>query len=410
MSRYNNAVPQILDGNGVPIVGAKKFFFEPGTTTKKTIYSDSALTIPALNPQISDGNGRFSNDIFLDGIYDEIQKDNSGTASGYDGVTIWGPKLVGDVASGEFSAWVSDSTYNIPDKVTGSNDISYESLTDANQGNDPISSPSNWAPITFVKAGVLDGVTEIKDSNSLTALLVTPTASAVNYPEITNAAINEDPKIEAQGTDPNINLELGGKGTGGVEFLSPIVDDSQNELLEFVSTASAVNNPRITNAATGNAAKIDASETNSDLDFPRNGTGNITVDSTPIYGLVILPTPVILATDTSTTATGNTPVDITSQTTGVAVKVILNIYFYGLYPASAGTSEILVGEGGETLTTLIHRAGFGAGSSPDQNNFSDSNQVTVNLESGEIFDYQILQTGTAPTSRTMKIYLAGYYI
>lgn len=372
MARYVNSVPQILDGNGVPIVGAKKFFFEPGTTTKKTVYSDSALTVVALNPQISDGSGRFSGDIFLDGLYDEIQQDNSGTASGFDGVVLWGPKLVGDTVSGSHTLWVSDTIYNIPDIVLGSDDFYYESLTDSNQGNNPISSPSNWAKITFVKAGVLDGVSEIKDTNSLRALLITPTASAVNYPEITNAATGADPKIEAEGTDANINLELGGKGTGGVELISPIVDGSQNELFKFVSTASAVNEITNTNAATGNGPTLSATGDDAavDLNLESKGAGVVNVNSRNVEsGLVQI---VESTTATRSTHTSQIPVDDTIPliTEGVELLTVsitpryatskIEISFEILCSASAATlynvATIVDNTGAATLQPFANYA------------------------------------------------------
>lgn len=335
-------------------MGAKKFFFEPGNTVKKTIYSDSALTISALNPQISDADGRYSNNVFLDGIYSEEQQDNTGTATGYDGATLWTKDPIGDVASGEFTPWVSDTIYNIPDKVVGTDDFSYESLTDNNQGNDPISSPSNWGKITFVKAGVLDGVSEIKDTNSLTALIITPTASAVNHSEITNAATGEDPKIAAIGTDPNINLELGGKGTGGVELLSPIVDDAQNELLKFVSTASALNEVTITNGATGNGPTVSATgETNVDLNLASKGTGVVKANIrdletgliqtiTSVSSTLASTTSVILLDDTTPTITEGAQlldVIITPRYT----DSIIEIEFSGMFGSNgAGVQTITV--------------------------------------------------------------------
>ncbi len=74
MARYSNPVPQILDDNGDPIVGAKKYFYESGTTTLKAIYSDSNFATPMENPVSSVIGGRFP-DIFLDGLYKEVQAD-----------------------------------------------------------------------------------------------------------------------------------------------------------------------------------------------------------------------------------------------------------------------------------------------------------------------------------------------
>lgn len=136
MGRYVNPVPQTLNGNGSPIVGAKLYFYEPGTTTLKTIYSDSGLTTPATNPAIADSTGRYSN-IFLDGIYRTIQTDEND-------VQIWDRDPVGDVIEGEWQDWISGTIYNIPQIVRGSDDEYYRSLTDSNQGNDPTTSAASW--------------------------------------------------------------------------------------------------------------------------------------------------------------------------------------------------------------------------------------------------------------------------
>lgn len=80
--RYSNPVPQFSDSDGKPIVGGKLYFYQTGTTTLKTIYSDSSFTIPQINPVISDENGDFSDDMFLDGLYKVVRKDDNGVQRG----------------------------------------------------------------------------------------------------------------------------------------------------------------------------------------------------------------------------------------------------------------------------------------------------------------------------------------
>jgi microcystin-dependent protein len=54
----NSRIPQI-DASGNPLVGAKAYFFDVGTTTPQTVYSDSELSIPQSSPVLADANGRF---------------------------------------------------------------------------------------------------------------------------------------------------------------------------------------------------------------------------------------------------------------------------------------------------------------------------------------------------------------
>ena len=148
MSRYSNPTPQLIDGNGKPVVGAKKFFFSVDTEIKKTVYSDSTFGTAIANPVLSNADGRFP-EIFLDGLYDEVQQDDSGTATGYDGATLWGPIPVGEVAEGPLLIWASDNSYDVPDIVLGSDDNYYKSLIDSNSGNNPVSSPGSWEQLQF---------------------------------------------------------------------------------------------------------------------------------------------------------------------------------------------------------------------------------------------------------------------
>jgi len=141
VSRYINSVPFIQDGNGKPIVGAKKFFFNQGTTTIKSIYSDSGLTIVAANPVESDEAGRFP-DIFLDGLYKEVQKDA-------DGVTLWTRDPIGEISTGPFDAWDTSIIYATSQIVLGSDNEYYRSLIDSNTGNDPVLSLGNWEKLNL---------------------------------------------------------------------------------------------------------------------------------------------------------------------------------------------------------------------------------------------------------------------
>ncbi len=60
--------------------------------------------------------------------------------------------------------------------------------------------------------------TSLVDSNQVTALDVGTTASAVNNLRVTDAATGNAPKLSAVGTDTNISVIVAGKGTGAVEL------------------------------------------------------------------------------------------------------------------------------------------------------------------------------------------------
>ena len=53
-----NAQQQFCDSNGQPLAGGKVWFYVVGTTTPKTTYQDSGLTVPNSNPVILNAAGR----------------------------------------------------------------------------------------------------------------------------------------------------------------------------------------------------------------------------------------------------------------------------------------------------------------------------------------------------------------
>lgn len=68
---------QFFDDNGDPLVGGKVYFYEPGTSTLKTVYSDSNGNTALSNPVVLDSAGRTQ--IFLDGYYKVVMKDANDT-------------------------------------------------------------------------------------------------------------------------------------------------------------------------------------------------------------------------------------------------------------------------------------------------------------------------------------------
>jgi hypothetical protein len=140
---------------------------------------------------------------------------------------------------------------------------------------------------------------------------ITPTASAVNYVQVTGAATGSRPVISTQGSDTNIDLALTPKGTGGIvgnvnSGTFTINRDSANNAIKFTApngnmyvqttgggvilfntadgsayqmrvnhTASAVNYVQVTGGATGNspAVSVAGSDANLDLTLTPKGTG-----------------------------------------------------------------------------------------------------------------------------------------
>jgi hypothetical protein len=80
---------------------------------------------------------------------------------------------------------------------------------------DTITIPAGATFSATITAPVID---EINDTNGNEEIIFTTTASAVNELTIANAATGNAPEIAATGDDTNIDLRLNTKGTGGVVF------------------------------------------------------------------------------------------------------------------------------------------------------------------------------------------------
>ena len=300
MSRYISPVFQIDDKNGAPRVGAKLVFYTPGTTNEKTIFSDAALTISQTNPvtAVDSDAGAIYPDIFLNGLYDVVQQDASGTIDTDDGVTLWTRPNVGEIATVPFQLWDSGVIYSIPEIVLGSDDEYYRSLVDSNQGNDPTSSAVQWEQLrlgriwnTNITYGVGDSVyasdgllyvarvSQSGNDPAGSADLVNwngaiphdTIAGAVNSIKTTDAATTVAPSISVEGED-DIGLDINTKNSEQMLRLRPV--------------PGGVNEITVTNGATGSPGNVTLSATGDDTDIDitltPKGTGVVNLTAAAI--------------------------------------------------------------------------------------------------------------------------------
>lgn len=107
-----------------------------------------------------------------------------------------------------------------------------------------------------------------------TQFIVSHTASAVNYVQVTGGATGSTnfPRITAEGSDSAVWLNLSAKGASGIRLFT---DSMVNEQLRITRTASAVNFMTITGAASGATPtmSVGGTDTNIDLALTPKGTG-----------------------------------------------------------------------------------------------------------------------------------------
>jgi hypothetical protein len=359
-------------------------FYEESTTTLLSMATDATGGTTLAKAEISSGGtvpigflktaGSALLNPFVDGDYDAWLFPTAAEADANDTTNAIqiADNLNADPNNalvGQFEAWQSTTTYAINEIVLATNGSYYISLVNSNLNFEPSISPTQWQLIP------------VKDMASTESdTFTTPTLIS---PIITSAKIDE------------------------------IVDSSGNELIDFAEVASAVNNVRITNAITTAAAKIDCAETNSDLDLARNGTGDITVDSVPIYGLVILDTPELIASSTAITLGAWNTVNSITLNTALAKKAIVRAKSrITLTSNGALSSTVRLRKTGSAVTNGTEIASTVANQDSTATSYAKTADLAgegvVNLDANYDFDYSL--TGDASASITgSDIYLVGYY-
>ena len=117
-----------------------------------------------------------------------------------------------------------------------------------------------------------DGSISLGAAPGSESLRVTPVASAVNYLNVQGNTAGSPPALTAVGSDTNINIYYGSKGTGSHLF----VNGSGQQQFVVNPTASAVNYLQVTGGATGLPVTFSAqgSDTNIQINHVSKGTGN----------------------------------------------------------------------------------------------------------------------------------------
>ena len=174
MARFGD-FDQYLDNAGDPLSNGKLYFYESGTTTPKTTYSDINNSIPNTNPVLLSAAGRQPN-IFFDGVAKVILA-NNGDAQ----IAVRDP--VGETATDFGDEWVATKIYNAVDVVLGSDGTYYRSLINGNQGNNPVTTTGSWTLLYSVEwnAGITYSVGDVV------------TYGSQQYQSLQNSNLNQNP-------------------------------------------------------------------------------------------------------------------------------------------------------------------------------------------------------------------------
>ncbi len=164
-------------------------------------------------------------------------------------------------------------------------------------------------------------------------------ASSVNFLQLQGAIATAGPILTATGTDPNVALNIRTKGTGVVYIGGSSIATAG---LQVASTASAVNNIIITNAATGSAPSIAIGGTGADAN--RNLTISAIGTAAVVMGNNLARTAV-----TTISAAGTTRADATQLTADVTKLTTVGANTGVILPTGIVGMSILIENGGASV-------------------------------------------------------------
>ena len=202
-------------------------------------------------------------------------------------------------------------------------------------------------------------------------------------------------------TSPQLGGDLDANGSNIlIDSTNSINDENDNEQIKFATTASAVNELSVTNAATGNAPEIAATGGDSNIDFNINpkGIGRVTLGAGKIQQLAEK------ATISATAATGTINYDVITQAV-----------LYYTTDASGNFTVNIRGDGSNTLNSIMDTGEsitvaflVTNGGTPYYNNAFqvDGSSVTPEWQGGsaptggnassvDVYTYTIFKTGDA---------------
>jgi hypothetical protein len=186
----------------------------------------------------------------------------------------------------------------------GTATVNYLSAQGSSAGNAVLLSASGADSNIAVRFSSLgtSPVSVFTNNSGQEQLRVLHTASAVNFVQVTGAATGNRPTISVQGSDANINMDISAKGFARMFFL---VNGARNAEFTYGNQAAGVNGNYV--KMFGNAAgtapvySVEGSDTNIDLALTPKGTGSVVVNS-PIRIDTHLVIDAVTATTSTTTA------------------------------------------------------------------------------------------------------------
>lgn len=233
MARFGSLDAQYFDDSGDPLISGKVYFYESGTSTLKTTYSDVNLTIANTNPVILTAAGRQPN-VFFDGVAKAILATSAN-------VQILVRDPVGETTSAFGDAWISSKIYAANDVVQGTDGEFYVSLVGSNVNQNPVSTSGYWvllysiewnAGITYTEGAVVTVSNILYQSLQNTNLNQNPTSSATYWVVISLAYVSTITYTVGQNV-------VGSNGVFYTALRTTIGDEPSISTSDWVGTSAA---------------------------------------------------------------------------------------------------------------------------------------------------------------------------
>lgn len=253
MARFGSLDAQYFDDAGDPLISGKVYFYESGTSTLKTTYSDVNLTIANTNPVILTAAGRQPN-VFFDGVAKAILATSAN-------VQILVRDPVGETTSAFGDAWISSKIYAANDVVQGTDGEFYVSLVGSNVNQNPVSTSGYWvllysvewnAGITYTEGAVVTVSNILYQSLQNTNLNHNPTSSATYWVVISLAYVSTITYTVGQNV-------VGSNGVFYTALRTTVGDEPSVSTSDWVGTSAAAAASATAAAASATAAAASAS-------------------------------------------------------------------------------------------------------------------------------------------------------
>jgi hypothetical protein len=295
--------------------------------------------------------------------------------------------------------------------IIASSDASKVDGLDASQFLRSDASDTATGDLIFNGANTYNGINVYTASNdfaggiSIDSVAITSTAAELNILD----------GVTANAAELNYN-DITTLGT--VEASKTVTADASKNIIDVndltvdgaISTDTIAATTSITTAATSTDT-ITATIADGDLDLIRNGTGNITVDSIPIYGFTLLDVPVQISSNT--TEGSFYTVDATSAASADTKKLIVNVIIEASGVLALGSHSFWAVPFGQTENatdpnlkawTIVNP--FNAGATDIQTR--SSNEFTINCDSAQRIRVRCDEL-LGNTINKCIVYLVGYY-